>query len=142
MKISAFVALCLILVSSSAVPIPVNYAAGQDPRFSERLYIVNGESALSESYKDVEYLQRSTEVITRVTALPSPNPPSGILEANIRSNVIGSAHIGWLSIDPSRHAEYGRSIEDLIGAFSIERFIQLWNNSTAGEISVDWMPCI
>ena len=63
--------------------------------------------------------------------------------------VIGLAHFGWLSRDPmvdsqlkGRHAEYGRSVEDLIGIFSIEKFIQLWGNSTCGAISVDWLPCV
>ncbi len=76
---------------------------------------------------------------------------TGVLEANLNSNVIGVAHIGWLSRDPQanlpsslkgRHAEYGRSVEDLTGVFSIEKFIQLWGNSTCGAISVDWLPCV
>ncbi|MCQ8902538.1 MAG: hypothetical protein NQU42_00345 [Methanothrix sp.] len=140
MKASALIALCVVFVGiSCAFPVPVNYAAGQDPRFSESLFIVSGGSALSESYTSVERLERFTEVrtISGGTAQPSQN---GVLEANIRSNVIGSAHIGWLSADS--RGVYGRSIEDLTGVFSIEKFIQLWNNSTAGEISVDWMPCI
>jgi len=73
----------------------------------------------------------------------------GTLEANLNSNVIGVAHIGWISRDPTadsqlkgRHAEYGRSVEDLTGVFSIEKFIQLWDNSTCGAISVDWLPCV
>jgi hypothetical protein len=71
-----------------------------------------------------------------------------VLEAKINSNVIGMAHIGWLSRDPladpqlkGRHAEYGRSVEDLTGVFSIEKFILLWGNSTCGAVSVDWLPC-
>jgi len=74
---------------------------------------------------------------------------TGVLEANLNSNVIGIAHIGWISRDPDadvqlkgRHAEYGRSVEDLTGVFSIEKFIQLWGNSTCGAISVDWLPCV
>ena len=74
---------------------------------------------------------------------------TGVLEANLNSNVIGVAHIGWISRDPmadnqlkGRHAEYGRSVEDLTGVFSIEKFIQLWGNSTCGAISVDWLPCV
>jgi hypothetical protein len=74
---------------------------------------------------------------------------TGVLEANLNSNVIGVAHIGWISRDPDadkqlkgRHAEYGRSVEDLTGVFSIEKFIQLWGNSTCGAISVDWLPCV
>jgi hypothetical protein len=61
--------------------------------------------------------------------------------------VIGVAHIGWISRDPNvnvkgRHNEWGRSVEDLTGVFSIEKFIQLWGNSTCGAISVDWLPCV
>lgn len=70
----------------------------------------------------------------------------GGLEASINSNVIGQAHIAWHSFDPSttingRHPLIGRSVEDLTGVFSIEKFIQLWSGSTPGEISVDWLPC-
>jgi hypothetical protein len=88
--------------------------------------------------------------IERDFGLQYPPMPccSGVLEANINSNVIGLAHIGWLSRDPradlqlkGRHDEYGRSVEDLTGVFSIEKFIQLWGNSTCGSISVDWLPC-
>ena len=82
-----------------------------------------------------------------------PYPPipccTGVLEANLNSNVIGVAHIGRISRNPNadnqlkgRHAEYGRSVEDLTGVFSIEKFIQLWGNSTCGAISVDWLPCV
>ncbi|MCX8207781.1 MAG: hypothetical protein N3G75_08135 [Methanothrix sp.] len=140
MKAPALIALCLVFVGlSCSFPVPVNYAAGQDPRFSESLFIVSGGSALSESYTSVERLERFTEVRAAYSGAAQPSQ-NGILEANIRSNVIGSAHIGWLSADST--GVYGRSIEDLTGVFSIEKFIQLWNNSTAGEISVDWMPCI
>ena len=79
-------------------------------------------------------------------------PPAcctGVLEAHLNSVVIGVAHIGWLSKDPladkdlkGRHAEYGRSVEDLTGVFSIEKFIQLWGNSSCGQTSVDWLPCV
>ena len=40
-----------------------------------------------------------------------------------------------------RHPLIGRSVEDLTGVFSIEKFIQLWSGSQPGEISVDWLPC-
>jgi hypothetical protein len=59
---------------------------------------------------------------------------------------VGKAHIAWQSVDPNpdskgRHPIIGRSIEDLTGVFSIEKFIQLWAGSQPGEISVDWLPC-
>ncbi|MDD3709964.1 MAG: hypothetical protein PHH78_06550 [Methanothrix sp.] len=72
---------------------------------------------------------------------------TGALEANFNSNVIGVAHIGWLSRNvqtnsKGRHDEWGRSVEDLTGVFSIEKFIQLWGNGTCGEVEVGWLPCI
>jgi hypothetical protein len=70
----------------------------------------------------------------------------GALEVNFNTEVIGVAHIGWLSRDTKtnkgRHVEYGRSVEDLIGVFSIEKFIQLWDNESCGTVQVDWLPCI
>jgi hypothetical protein len=120
-------------------------------------------------YTHAEHLQKTTEVKTRgygvmahinpaisydyytdyINANGCPPCCTGVLEANLNSNVIGVAHIGWISRDPQadpqlkgRHAEYGRSVEDLTGVFSIEKFIQLWGNSTCGAISVDWLPCV
>jgi len=58
----------------------------------------------------------------------------------LNSNVIDVAHIEWLSRDglpnstqKARHAEYGRNVEDITGVFSIEKFIQLYGNSTCSE---------
>ena len=112
-------------------------------------------AVLTEMYTHAEHLQKTTEVKTADTAYASESDGScpacctGVLEANLNSNVIGVAHIGWISRDPmadnqlkGRHAEYGRSVEDLTGVFSIEKFIQLWGNSTCGAISVDWLPCV
>ena len=100
--------------------------------------------------KLIQRVALATEVKTRgYNALTDTPCCNGVLEANINSNVIGVAHIGWISRDPEsssalkgRHAEYGRSVEDLTGVFAIQKFIQLWGNSTCGEISVDWLPCV
>jgi len=148
---------------------PVSYQTGTyDQKWVEKLCVQNYRigAVLTEMYTHAEHLQKTTEVKTRgyglvqntatgaaSTVYGSANgcPPccTGVLEANLNSNVIGVAHIGWLSRDPSadnqlkgRHAEYGRSVEDLTGVFSIEKFIQLWGNSTCGAISVDWLPCV
>ncbi|HQE88174.1 MAG TPA: hypothetical protein PLN19_07885, partial [Methanothrix sp.] len=106
----------------------------------------------TEMYTHAEHLQKTTEVKTRGYndyGNLETDCCTGVLEANLNSNVIGVAHIGWISRDPTadsnlkgRHAEYGRSVEDLTGVFSIEKFIQLWGNSTCGAISVDWLPCV
>ncbi len=146
---------------------PVSYQTGTyDQKWVEKLCVQNYRigAVLTEMYTHAEHLQKTTEVKTRGYGLvmngsdPSnsygsangcPACCTGVLEANLNSNVIGVAHIGWLSRDPmadnqlkGRHAEYGRSVEDLTGVFSIEKFIQLWGNSTCGAISVDWLPCV
>ncbi len=132
---------------------PVSYQTGTyDQKWVEKLCVQNYKigAVLTEMYSHAEHLQKTTEVKTRLYADNCvQNCCTGVLEANLNSNVIGVAHIGWLSRDPQpitalkgRHAEYGRSVEDLTGVFSIEKFIQLWGNSTCGAISVDWLPCV
>jgi hypothetical protein len=150
---------------------PVSYQTGTyDQKWVEKLCVQNYAigAVLTEMYTHAEHLQKTTEVKTRsydprysveMNAqvdglhfdLSYPPTPccTGVLDANLNSNVIGVAHIGWISRDPmaddqlkGRHAEYGRSLEDLTGVFSIEKFIQLWGNSTCGAISVDWLPCV
>lgn len=120
-------------------------------------------ASLTESYTDIEHLERNTQVNTGAYGMqssasdangtdagsrnfgPAGNSAGG-LEASINSNVIGKAYIAWQSIDPissgkGRHQLLGRSVEELTGVFSIEKFIQLWSGSRPGEISVDWLPC-
>lgn len=121
----------------------------------------NGAS-LTEAYTDVEHLERNTQVKTGDYGLqinssdstgsgddlatgPAQGQSSG-LEASINSNVIGKAYIAWQSYDPiasrmGRHELLGRSVEDLTGVFSIEKFIQLWSSSSPGEIAIEWLPC-
>jgi hypothetical protein len=149
----------------------VSYQTGTyDQKWIEKLCVQNYVigTVLTEMYTHAEHLQKSTEVKTREYDPRIPNlsyligysptnvkvgqyPPypccTGVLEANLNSNIIGVAHIGWISRDPAtnvkgRHNEWGRSVEDLTGVFSIEKFIQLWGNSTCGSISVDWLPCV
>jgi len=131
---------------------PVSYQTGTyDQKWVEKLCVQNYRigAVLTEMYTHAEHLQKTTEVKTRAYNQVQTACCTGVLEANLNSNVIGVAHIGWISRDPSadsqlkgRHAEYGRSVEDLTGVFSIEKFIQLWGNSTCGAISVDWLPCV
>ena len=151
---------------------PVSYQTGTyDQKWIEKLCVQNYRigAVLTEMYAYAEHLQKTTETKTRGYGIAwslfnidkspinwldngadgsCPACCTGVLEANLNSNVIGVAHIGWLSRDPQadsqfkgRHAEYGRSVEDLTGVFSIEKFVQLWGNSTCGAISVDWLPC-
>ncbi|MCX8207861.1 MAG: hypothetical protein N3G75_08550 [Methanothrix sp.] len=132
---------------------PVSYQTGTyDQKWIEKLCVQNYRigAVVTEMYTHAEHLQKNTEVKTRLYGATLQTPCcTGVLEANFNSNVIGVAHIGWMSREPQaeqivkgRHVEYGRSVEDLTGVFSIEKFIQLWGNSTCGAISVDWLPCI
>ncbi|HQQ37704.1 MAG TPA: hypothetical protein PK602_06340 [Methanothrix sp.] len=145
---------------------PVSYQTGTyDQKWIDKLCVQNYRigAVLTEMYSHAEHLQKTTEVKTRGYGLTMGNGSpqgysnangcspgcTGVLEANLNSNVIGVAHIGWISRDPKadpqlkgRHAEYGRSVDDLTGVFSVEKFIQLWGNSTCGSISVDWLPCV
>jgi hypothetical protein len=130
---------------------PVSYQTGTyDQKWIEKLCVQNYKigAVLTEMYTHAEHLQKNTEVKTRLyNDNCVSNCCTGVLEANLNSNVIGVAHIGWISRDPNvnvkgRHNEWGRSVEDLTGVFSIEKFIQLWGNSTCGAISVDWLPCV
>jgi hypothetical protein len=152
---------------------PVSYQTGTyDQKWVEKLCVQNYRigAVLTEMYTHAEHLQKTTEVKTRgygkkdriedqwawdekshlwVPTGCKLDCCTGVLEANLNSNVIGVAHIGWISRDPEpsaslkgRHAEYGRSVEDLTGVFAIQKFIQLWGNSTCGAISVDWLPCV
>ncbi len=139
---------------------PVSYRTGTyDQKWIDQLCVQNyyiGAVAV-EMYTHAEHLQRNTEIKTRrddgvigddgEVIENDCGDCTGALEANINSNVIGVAHIGWLSKDTQvngkgRHDEYGRSVEDLTGVFSIEKFIQLWGNDSCGAVSVDWLPCI
>ena len=145
---------------------PVSYQTGTyDQKWIEKLCVQNYYigAVVVEMYTHAEHLQKNTEVKTRrhccvvdfLTTTDQSNNEvdnacgccTGALEANFNSNVIGVAHLGWLSKDPAvntkgRHNEYGRSVEDLTGVFSIEKFIQLWGNDTCGAVQVDWLPCI
>ena len=138
---------------------PVSYQTGTyDQKWIEKLCVQNYYigAVVVEMYTHAEHLQKNTEVKTRRDCdLPEETSLgtsrcgncTGALEANFNSNVIGVAHIGWHSKDVNvnskgRHNEWGRSVEDLTGVFSIEKFIQLWGNGTCGEVQVDWLPCI
>ena len=139
-----------------AMPGPCNNT-GQQDIFSVKNYDTG--ASLTESYTDIERLERNTQVNTsayvaeftasdadETDACRQGNSHSGGLVASINSNVIGKAYIVWRSFDTSISREghrqlLGRSVEDLTGVFSIEKFVQLWSGSRPGEISVDWLPC-
>ena len=153
--------ICLMIAAMALIcgvqGMPLDFAkamnnAGQKDTLTVKNYDTG--AILTESYADIEHLERKTQVNTRSNGTNSAASDgtadagslAGGLEASINSNVIGKAHIAWQSFDPiisskGRHQLIGRSVEDLTGVFSIEKFIQLWSGSPPGEISVDWLPC-
>lgn len=142
-----------LMVSAANADMPMSfYQSMNNQKYRDVLCVKNYDAGASvtESYSDAEHLEKQTQVKTASYGAGCAGGQCGrigSLEASINSNVIGKAHIAWESVDPradakGHHAVLGRSIEDLVGVFSIQKFIQLWSNSTPGEIRIDWMPCI
>jgi hypothetical protein len=149
------------LAGNALAEMPLGFAAAMNNgEQMDELFVRNYDTgaSMTEAYTDFEQLNRNTQVSTRSSANSAGDGPgradstcpgcgsTGGLEAAINSQVIGKAHIAWQSVDPGttihgRHPIMGRSIEDLTGVFSIEKFIQLWSDSQPGEMSVDWLPC-
>jgi hypothetical protein len=122
---------------------PTSYQTGTyDRKWSDFLCVKNYDAGavLTETYNQAEYLQKSTEVGSM------GNLSANGLQAQISSKVIGSAHIGWYSKETEpgekgRYIQIGRSREDLIGVFSIDKYIEIMQNSTNLGLSTQWLPC-
>jgi len=141
------------LFSLAAADMPASfYQAMGNIRTEDTICVKNYDAGASvtESYKDFEHLDKETEVVSRSYNTSNNEKDytrgNASLEVNLNSNVIGKAHLAWQSQDiipyyMGRHATYSRATEDLTGVFKIEKFIQLWSNSTLGSVSLDWLPC-
>ena len=99
---------------------PVSYQTGTyDQKWIEKLCVQNYAigAVLTEMYTHAEHLQKNTEVKTRLyNGNCISNCCTGVLEANLNSNVIGVAHIGWISRDPfinskGRHNEWAGTLK-------------------------------
>jgi len=142
-----------LLFSLAFADMPASfYQAMSDVKTEDTLCVKNYDAGASvtESYKDFEHLEKETEVVSRSYNTSNSEKDytrgNASLEVNINSNIIGKAHIAWQSKDMmsdyrGRHATYSRATEDLTGVFDIEKFIQLWSNSTLGTVRLDWLPC-
>jgi len=142
-----------LLFSLAAADMPASfYQAMESVKTEDTLCVKNYDAGASvtESYKDFEHLDKETEIVSRSynTSHNEKDYTRGnaSLEVNLKSNVIGKAHIAWQSKEMmpdlmGRHAVYSRATEDLTGVFSIEKFIQLWSNSTLRSVSLEWLPC-
>jgi len=129
------------------------YQAMNNVKTEDTICVKNYDAGASvtESYKDFEHLEKETEIVSRSYNTSNSDKEdytrgNASLEVHMNSNVIGKAHIGWQSKDlmadyNGRHAAYGHAAEDLTGVFDIEKFIQLWSNSTLGSVRLDWLPC-
>ncbi len=143
----------LLLFSLAAADMPASfYQAMGNIRTEDTICIKNYDAGASvtESYKDFEHLDKETEIVSRSYNTSNNEKDytrgNASLEVNLNSNVIGKAHIAWQSKDMmpyymGRHATYSLATEDLTGVFRIEKFIQLWSNSTLGSVSLNWLPC-
>jgi len=142
-----------LLFSPAYADMPASfYQAMDNIRTEDTICVKNYDAGASvtESYRDFEHLEKETEVVSRSynTSHNEKDYTRGnaSLEVNLNSNVIGKAHIAWQSKEMmpdymGRHATYSRATEDLTGVFRIEKFIQLWSNSTLGSVSLNWLPC-
>ncbi len=128
------------------------YKAMSNMRTENTICVKNYDAGASftESYRDFEHLERETQVESRSYNTSNNQsdltPGNASLEVAMRATVQGKAHIAWQSRDilpdrMGRHATYSRASEDLTGVFNIEKFIQLWSNSTLGSMRTDWLPC-
>jgi hypothetical protein len=142
-----------LLLSPAYADMPASfYQAMGNIRTEDTICVKNYDAgaSITESYRDFEHLEKETEVVSRSynTSHNEKDYTRGnaSLEVNLNSNVIGKAHIAWQSKDMipyymGRHATYSRVTEDLTGVFRIEKFIQLWSNSTLGTVGLNWLPC-
>ncbi len=127
---------------------PVSYQTGTyDKKWQDRLCVANYDAGavVTESYTHAESLMKNTQISTVGNSRLNEVNNSGI-EASFNANVIGVGHIGWLSVEKiegaKRPFEVGRSVEDLVGVFSIEKYIQLFKNESDTTGAVDWLPCL
>lgn len=109
-----------------------------DQKWKDLLCMKNYDAGaqVTEAYREAEHLQKTTEI--RAIGNASINR----LVAEMNSKVIGAAHIGWASnLNTTGHfMPIGKSAEDMTGVFSIDRYIELLQNSS-GSTGADWMPC-
>jgi len=126
---------------------PVSYQTGTyDQKWVDKLCVSNYDAGavVTEQYTHAENLQKSTEIRTAGDSRLNEVNNSGI-EASFNANVIGVGHIGWLSKEKveggKRYFEVGRSVEDVTGVFSIEKYIQLSKNESTTS-NIDWLPCL
>jgi hypothetical protein len=143
----------IITISLGVAEMPSSfYQALNNMANQDILCVKNYDAGVSvtEAYTNFEHLEKDTQVVSRSynTSRDEKDYTRGnaSLEAHIDSSVIGNAHIAWQSQDlmpelKGRHAVYSRAADDVTGVFNIEKFIQLWSNSTLTDSNLEWLPC-
>jgi hypothetical protein len=143
----------ILLISSAFADMPASfYQAMGNVKAENTICVKNYDAGASvtESYRDFEHLEKETEIVSRSYNTSNSEKDytrgNASLEVNINSNVLGKAHLSWQSKElvpgfRGRHETYSHIVEDLTGVFDIEKFIQLWSNSTLDSVRLNWLPC-
>jgi len=142
----------IMAASLVAAEMPASFFAGIGGLKNQNVLCVKNYQAgatITEVYTNFQYLDKDTRVFSRTPKLDEhgcEENGSALLEATISTDIVGSAHLGWISADPAvnvmqRHPIYGLSREELIGVFNIEKFILLASNSTIKGNASEWLPC-
>jgi hypothetical protein len=146
-------ALIVVMAASlAAAEIPPSFFAAFGGLKNENSLCVKNYQAgatITEAYSNFQYLDKDTRVFSRTPKLDEhgcEENGSALVEASFSTDIVGIAHLDWMSADPAatvmrRHPVYGLSREELIGVFNIEKFILLASNSTLRENATEWLPC-
>ena len=146
-------AISIIIISLAAAEMPPSfYKAMTGMKNQEILCIKNYDAgaSITEAYTGFEHLDKETQVVSKSynTSNSELDHTRGnaSLEAHLNANVIGNSHIAWQSKDlmqyhMGRHTVYSRATDDSTGVFNIEKYLQLWSNSSLGSVSLEWLPC-
>jgi hypothetical protein len=144
-KVQLFLVFMAVTVSLTAAELPPSFYDAMGTMKNENILCVknyNAGASITESYTDFESLDKDTTIVSRSGENNSSIP---FLQAHINSQVVGKAQLDWQSVNPypsltGRHIVLSRNEENLTGAFSIERLIQLASNVTFGG-GPEWLPC-
>ena len=144
-KVQLFLVFVVVTVALAAAELPASFYEAMGTMKNENVLCVknyNAGASITESYTDFESLDKDTVIVSRSGENNSSN---ALLQASINSQVVGKAQLDWQSVNPypdkkGRHAVLSRNTENLTGAFSIERFIQLASNISLGG-GLEWLPC-
>lgn len=146
-------AIALLLNGAAVAEMPASFYQAMSGIGTEETICVRNYDAgasLIESYRDFEHLEKETEIKSRSynTSKDRSDNTRGnaSLEVSINSNVIGKSRIIWQSKElmpdlRGRHERYSIASEELTGVFDIQKYIQLWSNSTLDSGKLNWLPC-